>query len=57
MSQKNTCRLFSETSQFNEDFIKRYNEDSDEGCFLKVNVHYPEKLHARHNDLPFILKE
>ena len=33
------------TSQFNEDFIKNYNEESDEGCFLEVDVQYPETLH------------
>ena len=26
------------TSQFNEDFIKRYNEERDEGYFLEVDV-------------------
>ena len=43
-------------SQFNEDFIKKYNEKSDEGFFLKVDVRYPEKLHALHNYLPFLPK-
>ena len=41
-------------SQFNEDFIKNYNEEKDEGYFLEVNVQYPEKLHELHNDLPFL---
>ena len=31
------------TSQFNEDFIKNYNEESDEGYFLEVDIQYPEK--------------
>ena len=35
------------TSQFNEDFIKNYNEESDEGQYL-------EKLHELHNDSPFL---
>ena len=43
-----------DTSQFNEDFIKNYNEESDEGYFLDVDVQYPEKLHELHNDLPFL---
>ena len=43
-----------QTSQFNEDFIKSYNEESDEGYFLEVDVQYPEKLHKLHNDLPFL---
>ena len=33
-----------DTSQFNEDFIKNYNEESDEGYFVEVDVHYLEKL-------------
>ena len=37
--------LIEETSQFNEDFIKNYYEESDEGYFLDVDVQYPEKLH------------
>ena len=43
-----------DTSQFNEDFIKNFNEESDEGYFLEVDVKYPEKLHELHNDLPFL---
>ena len=39
--------------QFNEDFIKSCNEDSDEGHFLEVDLQYPENLHSLHNDLPF----
>ena len=40
-----------ETSQFNEGFIKKYNDDSDNGYFLEVDVQHPEKLHNLHNDL------
>ena len=43
-----------ETSQFNESFIKSYNEESDEGYFFEVDVQYLEKLHGLHNDLPFL---
>ena len=45
-----------DTSQFNEDFIKNYNEESDEGYFLEDDVQYLEKLHELHNDLPFLLE-
>ena len=38
----------------NENFIKNYNEESDEGYFLKVDVYYIEKLQDFHNDLPFL---
>ena len=40
-----------------EDFIKNYNEESDEGYFLEVDVQDPEKLHDLHNDLPIYQKE
>ena len=43
-----------DTPQFNEDFIKKYNEESDEGYFLEVDVQCLEKLHELHNDLPFL---
>ena len=42
-----------DTSQFNEDFIKSYNKESDEGYFLEVDVKYPKKLHELHQDLPY----
>ena len=43
-----------DTSQFNEDFIKNYNQESDQGYFLEVAVQYFEKLHEFDNDLPFL---
>ena len=57
MSQKlpiNNFESIKYTSQFNEDFIKNYDEESDEGNFLEVDVQYLEKLHELHNDLPFL---
>ena len=57
MSQKlpvNCYKWVEETSQFNEDFMKIYNEDSDVRCFIEADVQYPEKLHEHHNDLPFL---
>ena len=41
-------------SQFIEDFIKDYDEKSDEGYFLEVDVQFFEKVHKLHNDLPFL---
>ena len=46
----------SDTSQFNEDFIKNYNEESDEGYFPQVDVQYLKRIHELHNDLPFLLE-
>ena len=43
-----------EDTQFNEDFIKNYNQESNEGHFLEVDVQYPEKLLELHNDLSFL---
>ena len=43
-----------DTYQFNEGFIKSYNEESDKGYFLEVDVQYLEKLHDLHNDLPIL---
>ena len=50
----NNFEWMKDTSQFNEDFIKNYNDESDEGYFLEVYVQYLEKLHELHNDLPFL---
>ena len=43
-----------DTSQFNEDFIKNYHEESDGKYFLEVDAQYLEHLHNLHNDLPFL---
>ena len=50
----NNFEWIRDTPQFNEDFIKNYNEKSDEGQFLEVNVRYLEKFHELPNDLPFL---
>ena len=42
-------------SQCSNDFVD-YNENSDKGCFLQVDIRYLEKLHELHNDLPFLSK-
>ena len=36
--------------------MKNYNEVSDEGHLLEVDVQYPEKLHELHSDLSFLPK-
>ena len=46
MSQKlavNNFEWIENTSQFNEDFIKSYDEESDEVCFFEFNVQYLKK--------------
>ena len=56
MSQKLPVHNFDrieDTSQFNQDFIKNYSEESNKGYFLEV-VQFPEKLHKLHNDLQIL---
>ena len=46
MSQKlplNNFEWIEDTSQFKEDFIKSYSEESNEGYFLEVDFDYAEK--------------
>ena len=45
-------KLVEETSEFNEDFIKSYKEDSDIGYFFEVFVQYLEEMLGLHHDLP-----
>ena len=43
-------------SKFNEEFTKNYDEDSDKGYILEVDVKYPKNLHGLYEDLPFLLE-
>ena len=58
MSQKLPVNGFkwvekSRLSRFNEMLIKKYDENSDKGYFLELDVYYPKKLFDLHKDLPF----
>ena len=57
MPQKSPVDAFKwikKSFEFNEDFIKNYDEDSNIGYFLEVDVKYPKDLHNLHSDLPFL---
>ena len=57
MSQKlpvNGFEWVEDLSQFKEDFIKNYDEDSNKGYFLEVVVEYPKKLFILHSALSFL---
>ena len=57
MSQKklpvNNFEWIKGTSQFNKDFIKDYNGESDEGYFPEVDVQYLKNLYELRNNLSF----
>ena len=62
MSQKLPVNGFkriekSRLSILNEIFINNYNENSDKGYFLEVDIDYPKELFNLHKDLPFLPKE
>ena len=45
-----------ELSNFNEDFIKNYNENGDIGYFLEVDIDYLKELFNFQKNLPFLPK-
>ena len=56
ISQKlpvNGFKWVEKLSRFNEIFIKNYNENSNIGYFLGVDIDYQKELFNLHKDLPF----
>ena len=47
-------KLIENTSQVSKHFIENYNDDSDKGYFLEVDVQYSETYYGLHNDLSFL---
>ena len=45
-----------DVSKFQEDFIKNYDEGSNEVYILEVDVEYLKDLHNLHSHLPFLSK-
>ena len=59
MSQKlpvNGFKQVEDLSEFDEGFIKCYNEKRKEGYFLEVDIQYPENLLNVQNNLRFLLE-
>ena len=50
----NDFKWHKDISEFDEDLTKNYNDESDEGYFLEVDVQYLENLHNLHNDSLFL---
>ena len=48
----NDFKWVEEASEFNENFVKSYNDERFERSFLEVDVQYPQNLHNLHNDFP-----
>ena len=57
MSQKlpvNSFKWKRNASKFSEGFMKNYDENSNKGYILEVDIEYPKRLHNLHNDLTFL---
>ena len=47
-------RWTEDLDRYTENFIKNYDENSDYGCVLEVDIEYPKTLWGLHKDLPFL---
>ena len=57
MSQKlpvNGFKWVKNLSKFNEILIRNFDDNSDKGYFVEVDVDYPKKLFDLHKDLSFL---
>ena len=57
MSQKfpvNGFKWKENINEFDKDFIKNFNENSNKGYILEVDVEYPKSLLNLHSNLPFL---
>ena len=41
-------------SKFDEEYITNYDEDSNKGYIIEIDVEYSKDLHNFHSDLPFL---
>ena len=54
--QVNSFKWVEDLSEFDEGFIKSYNEKNKGEYFFEVDRQYPENLHNVQNDLAFLLE-
>ena len=48
---------WANVEEFDSDFIKNYDDNSDKGYLLEVDVEYPKELYSSHRDLPFLCEK
>ena len=56
ISLVNGFKWIKELSKFNKDFMKNYDENSNKGYILEVDVEYLKHLFNFHKDLPLAEK-
>ena len=53
----NGFKWVEDLSQFNEGFIKIFDENSNNGYFIEVDLEYPKHLFNSHKVLPYLTKK
>ena len=56
-ASKITCNGFKwvkKLNKFNEIFIRNYDDNSDIGYFLELDINYPKELFNLHKGIPFL---
>ena len=53
----NGLKWVEDLSQFNEDFIKNYDETSNKGYFVEVDIEHPKNLFNSHKDLSYLAEK
>ena len=48
---------WTNVEEFDSDFIKNYDDNSDKGYLVEVDVEYPKELCSSHRDLPFLCEK